>query len=284
MKTTASKSAAAAVDRTLLDWPRESGQAAQFRERVETHLKTRRRRRRAMKRGVALSLLGVFALLWAVPYLRDTATEVTPAAQRQTLALADGSQADLNARTQMHTDFRYGRRVVRLEHGEAFFSVAKDPAHPFLVETPAGTIRVTGTQFNVRLKEGGATEVTLLEGAVVFSGGAPGTRQAELAPGQQLDSSRPNLRTLSTADLENVTAWRQGQLAFDGLTLAEAVARIDTYHGVKITVAPEIAGLEPGGTFALDDLPALLRALENALSVKVLRNDDGSYRVVRPLR
>ena len=283
MKPTAPKSAIAA-ERTLLDWPRESGQAAQFRERVEIHVKTRRRRRRTIRTTAALSVVAVFVLLWGIPVLRDTSTVDTPAAHRQTLALADGSHAELNARTQLHTDFRYSRRVVRLDKGEAFFSVAKDPAHPFIVETPAGTVRVTGTQFNVRLTENYQAEVTLLEGSVEVQPSASSSKHptTHLAPGQQFDSHRQGVRMLSGAELDSVVAWRQGQLSFDGLTLAEAVARIGAYHGVKITVAPEITGLEPGGTFALDDLSAVLRALESTLSVQVLRNDDGSYRVVRP--
>ena len=42
-----------------------------------------------------------------------------------------------------------------LAAGEAFFQVAKDSARPFFVETAAGSVRVTGTQFNVRTAPAG---------------------------------------------------------------------------------------------------------------------------------
>jgi ferric-dicitrate binding protein FerR (iron transport regulator) len=81
-----------------------------------------------------------------------------------------------------------------------------------------------------------------------------------LAPTQQYDSAQGRARALSAAELEGVVSWRQGNLTFDGLTLADAAARIGAYHGCTITVAAEVAKLEPGGTFPLNDLPALLRA------------------------
>jgi transmembrane sensor len=215
-----------------------------------------------------------------VPWLRETSAVATIAAHRETLALLDGSSAELNASTGVRTDFRYGRRIVHLDRGEAFFSVAKDAAHPFFVETPAGKVRVTGTKFNVRLEENGAAEVTLLEGTVVFERDDSSARRAELTPGQQFDSARVGVLTLTSSDLENVTAWRQGRLAFDGLTLAEVAARLSAFHGVHIDVDPAAAGFRPGGSFPVDNLPAILHALETALDVRVLLNGDGSYRII----
>ena len=78
-----------------------------------------------------------------------------------------------------------------------------------------------------------------------------------------------------------MTAWREGRLALDGLTLSEAVARFSSYHGTTITVASEIAhSLRMGGSCSLDDLPGFLDFLPRAVSVQVLPAGDGSYRIV----
>lgn len=268
-------------ERSQLDWPFHAGLVDQVMEKVRVKVKRRQARRRRLASGAAALALVAFAVLWGVPYYRETATVATVTASRQTLTLSDGSRADLNAQTRMRTDFRYGRRLVRLDRGEAFFSVAKDAAHPFLVETPAGIVRVTGTQFNVRLTEGGAAEVTLLEGAVEFEGGDPAAPRAALTPGQQLDSSRTDLRRLSDADMENVTAWREGRLALDGLTLADAAARLAAYHGKGIAIADEVKALRPGGSVPLDDLSGALEALQDTLPIRVLPAGDGSLRIVR---
>ena len=262
----------------MLDWPSESGVLDELLQNIETRRKKHRRRRRSVASGAVSVVALLFIAFWVVPFARNTATVTTPVAHRQTLALADGSQVELNAQTNLYTDFRYGRRVVRLDHGEAFFAVAKDARHPFLVETPSGTVRVTGTHFNVRIANDHHAVVTLIEGSVLVQRGTP--EPVKLEPGQQFDSARTGARALSPTELENVVAWRQGRLAFDGLTLLEAAARLSEFHGVDISVAPAIANLRPGGSFPLADLPAVLQALESALAVRVMTNADGSYRIV----
>ena len=226
--------------------------------------------------GLAAAL-AIFTV-WIVPYVRDTQTVVTISAQRSTLSLPDGSRTDLNARTALFTDFRHGRRFVRLEKGEAFFSVAKDATHPFSVETPGGTVRVTGTQFNVRLASDGRPEVTLLDGAVEIQNALA---HLTLAPGQQL-SAAGELRSLSAGDLERTVAWREGRIVLNGLTLAEAAERFAAYHGKNIEIAPDLAARQMGGSYALDDLQGFLDALSaDTLGLRVVRHDADHFLIVR---
>jgi transmembrane sensor len=226
--------------------------------------------------GLAAAL--AVAALWVVPYFRDIQTVATVAAQRSTLSLPDGSRTDLNAQTTLYTDFRHGRRYVRLEKGEAYFSVAKDKEHPFAVETPGGTVRVTGTEFNVRLAPDGHPEVTLLEGAVAFENAAA---RMQLVPGQQI-STTGDLRQLSATELDNVIAWREGRIVLTGLTLGEAAARFASFHGKTITVAPEVASLQMGGSYSLDDLPGFFDALsDERFALHVMHRDADNYAIVR---
>ena len=256
--------------------------------------------------GLAAALACV-VVLWVVPQMRYTQTVSTVALQRSTLTLRDGSRAELNARTQLATDFRGDRRQVRLARGEALFTVAKDPAHPFRVETPAGTIEVTGTTFNVRLTAAGATEVTLLEGSVAVetetrkpetgnlkpesgSAGAvnsglrsqvSGFSAVALTPGQQFNTARATVRTLTPAEIENAIAWRDGRLMLNGMTLTEAAERLSAYHGLTITVAAAIADVKLGGSYPLDDLQGFFRVLaEEPVSLRALPRGDGSYAIV----
>lgn len=266
----------------LLERVRQSGRVEELIQAATERARVRGRRRRRI-RTAALGVLAIAGLLgWSVPYVRSTDTLATAAARRTAVVLADGSQAELNANTELFADFRYGRRTVTLRQGEAFFSVATDAAHPFLVKTHAGTVRVTGTKFNVRLADRGA-EVTLLEGAVSFSPDpqASGLKsQVSLVPGQQLDAASATVRTLSPEDLSDLTAWRQGRLALRGLTLDEVVQRLAAYHGCEIDCAPGVAGLRPGGNFALDDFTGFIEAMEATLPVRVLHRGDRRYTVV----
>ena len=238
----------------------------------------RRRLSRWIPAAAGLAAALAVSTVWIVPYFRDIRTVATVAAQRSTLSLPDGSRTELNAQTTIHTDFRHGRRKIRLEKGEAYFSVAKDAAHPFAVETPGGTVRVTGTEFNVRLSAEGHPEVTLLEGSVAFENAAA---RMQLVPNQQI-SSDGELRRLSQGEIENVTAWRDGRIVLNGLTLADAAGRFAAFHGKTITVAPDLASLQMGGSYSLEDLPGFFDALsDDRFALRVVRRDTENFAIVR---
>lgn len=87
-----------------------------------------------------------------------------------TMTLADGTRVWLNSESELHFPLQFGgeQRIVQLT-GEAYFEVAKDAAHPFVVEVCDSKIQVLGTGFNVRsYSEEGQIVTTLVEGAVCF--------------------------------------------------------------------------------------------------------------------
>jgi transmembrane sensor len=266
--------------RPALDWVVSRGMSDYVFDGVEREVRRRAKRRLAAAGSLALVLAGVGAVAWLGPYLRGHTSAATSPGQRQTLVLSDGTRIELNARSRAVADFGGGRRIVRLARGEAYFQVAKDPAHPFLVETPHGAVSVTGTQFDVRLGAAGE-EVTLVEGSISFRPAGAGARDVRLAPGQQLrmDGAGVDLQTLSAADLEDSMAWREGRAVFRGVPLSQAVERFAQFHGVEILVSPDVARLRLGGGYALDNLPSFLGALQGTLPVKVDRQRDGSYRI-----
>lgn len=238
-----------------------------------------RRRIRFSHVGAAIGLAAALAVaaLGILPRWRSTQTLATVRLQRSSFTFSDGSRAELNAQTSLSTDFSRGERLVRITDGEVYFEVARDPARPFRVETPTGTIAVLGTSFNVRIGAGGP-EVTLLDGSIAVErkGGAATT----LVPGQQL-AADGSVRVLTSRELEAATAWRQGRIVLNGLTLAEAAGRFSTYHGTGIHVATEVAGLKLGGSYPLDNLQGFFRLIEDdTLGLRVLNRGDGSYAIV----
>ena len=209
---------------------------------------------------------------------------VTPVGHRQSLTLADGTRVDLNAQTNLRIDLSGERRHVLLASGEAFFAVHKDPSLPFIVETPAGSVRVTGTQFNVRTETTSALEVTVLEGSVrahpVAVNGVPSAPHA-LTAGDQLsaNTSGVSVNHLSSAAVDDALAWRQGEVVFDRVPLRLAVARFARYHGRGITVSPEVAEMAVGGRYKLDDLDDFLAYLQEYLHLRVIHEPNGTVQV-----
>lgn len=87
------------------------------------------------------------------------------------IVLSDGTKVHLNAESQLTYPICFSdkERIVQVE-GEAYFDVAPDKAHPFIVQTPHTSIRVTGTSFNVRAYADEEVEsTTLISGAIEIS-------------------------------------------------------------------------------------------------------------------
>ncbi len=235
--------------------------------------------------SVALTAAAAVALVfWLVRPESQFEEFATPTARRQALTLADGTRVELNARTRLQIDIDGAKRHARLATGEAFFVVHKDPARPFIVETPAGSVRVTGTQFNVRSDSPASLEVTVTEGSVQARPGDAAGQAATpvaLTAGDKFSvrSGVVSVQTLTPAALERDLAWRQGQTVFDGVPLREALARFARHHGREITVTDEAAQLTVGGRFNLDDLDGFLTTLEEILPVTVTRKSNGSVEV-----
>ncbi len=231
--------------------------------------------------GVALTAAAAVALVfWLVRPTTQLANVATAVAERHELTLADGTRVELNAQTAMAVDFSRAERHVRLANGQAFFTVTKDPSRPFIVETPGGSVRVTGTRFDVRAESGSLFEVTVAEGSVQARPAQANSPYA-LGAGDRLEAGVRGVvvHPLSTTELDDVLAWRHGQIVFHGTPLHEALARFARYHGRSLTATPAAANLKVGGRFSLDDLDGFLAGIEDPLSVRVTRDLNGTIQV-----
>lgn len=139
----------------------------------------------AIAAGLAVAIL---------PSLLASAKPVTYATgkgQHRKIKLADGSVVDLNAETRLSVSFTRSTRRVELADGQAIFDVTHDPRRPFTVEAAGRTVRVVGTQFDVRNRQGDL-RVTVAQGKVQVrpaSADVPG-HAFLLTPGQRLDIGR----------------------------------------------------------------------------------------------
>ena len=233
--------------------------------------------------GGLAAAAAVVAIISLIPPEQQFESLATPAAQRQSLNLVDGSSVDLDARTSLSIDITDSHRRLRLAEGQAFFAVTKDPERPFIIETPSGSVRVRGTQFDVQATQPDSLTVTVIEGVVQVR---PTSMENDTAPvllnaGDQLlfNTDGVVVRKLSEADLENTIAWRQGYVVFQGAPLSKALNRFARHHGIGISASPEAAQQRIGGRFSLDDLDGFFTALEEVVPVRVSRNLNGTVQV-----
>src|SRR5690606_5417426 len=111
------------------------------------------------------------------------------------ITLPDGTKVWLNAASSLKFPSTFtglGNRKVELS-GEAYFEVAKDKTHPFIVNSTGQEVEVLGTHFNIsNYADEGIAKTTLLEGSVRVSLGG---RHPELVSGSRNDQGiilKPN--------------------------------------------------------------------------------------------
>nr|WP_121271786.1 FecR family protein [Pedobacter schmidteae] len=154
--------------------------------------------------------------------------------------LPDGSLVWLNAASSLSYStalINQGKRIVNLS-GEAYFEVAKDKAHPFIVRSGLQEIEVLGTHFNVNsYPEDRLMKTTLLEGSLRVS--LPGKTDQPaviLAPGQQA-ALRNGKLNVGTVDTEMAIDWKNGYFNFNNETLDDIMNKLSRWYGVDIIYA-----------------------------------------------
>lgn len=193
----------------------------------------------------------------------------TRVGERRTVELADGSRVTLNTSTRMTAELRRGRRDVRLEQGEALFTVAHDSGRPFTVTTGRAVVVVTGTVFNVRAGKD-ASSVYVVSGSVAVSA-LPGA-DATLIAGDAIHVSASGASRIERFDAGAVLAWREGRLKFAETRLGEAVAELNRYFATPIALDEAgLADLPLTGEVPTDDQNAAVAAVAMAFDLEVRR-------------
>ena len=208
------------------------------------------------------------------------------------LALPDGSVVELRDGTRVSLQFTAAERRVRLMGVEALFTVAKNPARPFVVEAGAVAVRAVGTAFDVRL-DAASVEVLVTEGKVQMeeSGGAnlqaPFVRSALVTAGEMADVSLasvvpPRVVHLTPAAISEALEWRKPRLQFYETPLSEAVAEFNRHNRRHLTLGePDLASIPIGGTFHVDDVDGFVRLLEITLKLKAQPRVSGAIVLTR---
>jgi transmembrane sensor len=194
----------------------------------------------------------------------------TQLGERREMALADGSEVALAPGSEIRVEFSATRRLIRLDHGEAFFHVSKDPARPFLVDSNHARARALGTSFSVA-ERGDAAVVTVTEGRVAVSMGT--AAPVALSSNQQVTISVKGAAPVRQIDGRVELAWSQGQLVFDNETVAAVVLRFNNYNQMKIRVTDAALAARPvSGVFRATDPESFVAFLESVAGAKARKN------------
>lgn len=185
--------------------------------------------------------------------------------------LHDGSLAAVNTDTKLTIDLKPEVRKVALETGEAWFQVAKDRARPFIVEAGDVRVKAIGTAFAVRRAEAGAS-VQVTEGVVEVWSVGDELNVRRISAGARTfvnDVTGPAAAVTAASDIDRELSWRNGQLIFDGDTLAKAAAEFNRYNRTQVIVIdPTLSEEKLVGRFRTNEPDAFARAAAAMLGAR----------------
>lgn len=166
-------------------------------------------------------------------------TLTVPYGKRFEIQLSDGTNVHLNAGTSLKYPVKFlnGQTRQVFLKGEAYFNVAKDAKHPFIVNSDAINVQVLGTEFNFSsYPEDLETGVVLVEGSVNLYSSIDKNNSVILKPGFMGSYNKKGTNQFSTKPVitDIYTSWINGGLVFRNITFGNILKKMERHYNVDI--------------------------------------------------
>jgi len=193
----------------------------------------------------------------------------TPKGGQYQLNLPDGTKVWLNSASSLKYLVNFSskeERIVELT-GEAYFEVAKDKNHPFLVRSAGQEVKVLGTHFNVNAYDDeNGVKTTLLEGSVKVN------NNVVLDPGEQsvFIGGKLNVKAVNASDAVD---WKNGEFVFNKDPLTDILRKVSRWYNVDIVYVRNLGSPLDVPTFSgsvsrFENVSVILRMLEETSNVR----------------
>jgi transmembrane sensor len=171
----------------------------------------------------------------------------TPKGGQWHITLSDGTEVWMNAASELTYPQTFGgvERVVTLK-GEAYFEVAKDKSHPFIVKSDRQEVKVFGTHFNINTYDDEPyVKTTLLEGSVAVSG-VNGDGPKMLVPGDGAfnDGKSILVREVNT---EADVSWKNGYFSFKRADIKTVMRQFSRWYNIDVAYEGAVPDVELTG-------------------------------------
>ncbi|MBA6152051.1 FecR family protein [Gelidibacter maritimus] len=182
------------------------------------------------------------------------------------LVLSDGTKVMLNAGSELKYPVHFieseNQRTVYL-NGEAYFEVAKNEAHPFIVETHDMDIEVLGTTFNITsYTDDDKSYAVLVEGQVAAHNKLQAQSPLLMSPNQKVFFGQDELE-IKAVSVDKYIAWVQGQLIFVDDSFAVIKNKLERKYNVTIkNNYKELNDVNITGTFKDESFDQVLKTFQ----------------------
>lgn len=224
-------------------------------------------RRAVMAGGVGIILSAGLTVGWQQAQAGVYRTGV---GEQRRLMLDDGTRVMLDTNTQIRFRARETMRLLSLETGRINLDIARDP-RPFVIE--AGDRRAVADVARLDLRrDDDQVMLTAIQGSArVEAMQAP----VLLSQGHRIAMTAGHPDQLDRPELEDLTAWQSGRLAFRDQTVAEAAAEMNRYAERALVVSDaKAAAMRVSGVYSVGDPEAFARSLAVLLPIRVTTQAD----------
>lgn len=213
------------------------------------------------------------------------------------LVLPDGSKIWLNKNATVSYNSNFGKfastqkRNLKLQ-GEAFFDIARDENHPFMIDIEGkAEVEVLGTSFNINPADGNI-EVTVASGKVSFrKNNSENNLQKQesilLTKGEKgilYDKTATHPDSVSSLvrfernDDINYLAWLNHRLVFENMQMQQVVDKVENYYNVHLKLEnPNLKECRFTGTFDQTPLNDVLETLSFGANLQIKKSDSTTY-------
>lgn len=212
---------------------------------------------------------------------------VTGINERKQLQLADGTTIWMEPGSQLHypEQFRDSTREIDFS-GEAFFEVAKNPQHPFIIHTGTIRTRVLGTSFTVKAYDPSTQEVAVVTGRVLVQPDkktTASTHSVTVVPNQKASWNNRDQR-LETIQLPSTLYYAQrryGKFIYQGETVSAVLDDIRHQYNVRVQIDAAAGNCTFYGDFDIKQpVSKVLNTLAAALNAQLIKEDgQDTYRL-----
>lgn len=186
-----------------------------------------------------------------------------PDGNHGTLLLPDGTRITVNGGSELSfpEEFEGSERIVYLKEGEAYFEIAQDAEHPFIVNTQQLKVQVLGTSFSIRdYNNEKKASVFVNSGRIAVTAGT--SLELIAGTGSILDKDKGTIIKEET-DISNVAAWIRGECIFQDAGLQEVLQVLQHKYAIQFEVKdPELLKHRFTATFRNNSIQSVMQQLK----------------------
>ncbi len=203
--------------------------------------------------------------------------------ERLETLLDDGTLITMNENTYIKYPKKIAgkARKVYLE-GEAFFNVARDSLHPFIINTDKVYVKVLGTEFNVESYDNvREVIVTVQKGKVEFGmkkRSANNSCVLTIGNEGRFNKDDNTIQYVETSSV-NQLAWKTKYLVFRDETLDNVIQKLEEVYLVEFNMDEMLTKRKLNAVYNNQPIDSIVEILESTLNINIHKTDNNIYEI-----